>query len=62
MRCNVNKSSLERGSLDAAMISSTGVHAPKKGVNDVGQKASTVVQAPGKVFKEEILEALRVML
>ena len=45
---NVNKSSFERGSLDAVLIESTEVHTPKKGVNNTGPKASAVVQAPGK--------------
>ena len=59
---DVNKSSLERGYLDAFMRASTEVHAPKKGVSDVGPKASVVVQAPGKGSQEEILEASQVML
>ena len=57
MRGDVNKSSLERGYLDAVLIESTEVHAPEKGVNSVGPKALSVVQAPGKGSKEAILEA-----
>ena len=52
MRVGVNKSCLERGSLEAVMIASTYVHAPEKCVNDVGPKASVVVQAPGKSSQE----------
>ena len=62
MRGDVNKSSLERGSLDAVLIASTEVHVPEKGVNDAVPKASAVVQAPGKGSQETILEASRVML
>ena len=39
MRGSVNKSSLERESLDVVMRSSTEVHTPKKGVSDAGPKA-----------------------
>ena len=59
---DVNNSSLERGFLGAVLIASTEVHAPEKGVNYAGQKASAVVQAPVKGSQEAILEALRVML
>ena len=52
MRGDVNKSSLERGSLDAVMRASTKVHAPENRVNDEGPKASAVVQDTGKVFQE----------
>ena len=58
MRGDVNKSSLERGYLDAVLIASTDVHTPEKGVNGTGPKASLVVQAPGNSSQEAILEAL----
>ena len=58
MQGDVNKSSLDRGSLYAVMIESTEVHAPEKGVKDAGPKSSVVVQAPGKGSQEAILEAL----
>ena len=48
MRGNVNKSSLERGSLEAALMVSMEVHTPEKGINNAGPKALAVVQAPGK--------------
>ena len=48
-RVDVNKSSLERGSLGAVLIASMEVHAPEKGINNAGPKALAVVQAPGKV-------------
>ena len=57
MRGDVNKSSLERVSLDIVVIASTEVHAPEKGVNDAGPKALTVVQSPVKGPQESILEA-----
>ena len=57
IRCDVNKSSLERVSLDGVLISSTEVHNHEKGINNAGPKASEVVQAPGKGSQEEILEA-----
>ena len=62
MRGDVNKSSLERGYLDAFMRASTEVHAPQKGANDAEPKASAVVQAPGNGSQEEILEASREIL
>ena len=62
MRGDVNKSSLERGSLDGVLIASTKVHNPEKGVNNAGPKASLVVKSPGKGYQEVILEASRVML
>ena len=62
MRGDVNKSSLERGSLVEVLIESTEVHAPEKGVNDAVPKASAVLQAPGKGYQEVILEASRVIL
>ena len=57
-----NKSSLERGYLDAVLLSSTEVHAPAKGVDDAGPNALAMVQAPGKGSQEAILEVSRVML
>ena len=62
MRGNVNKYSLDCSSLDVVLVVSTEVHTPENGVNEVGQKSSALVQAPGKGSQEEILEALRVML
>ena len=43
--------------MDEVMRESTEVHAPEKDVNDAGPKVSEVVQDPGKVPQEEILEA-----
>ena len=45
---NINKSSLESGSLGAVLIYSPKVHTSMKGVNNAGPKALTVVQSPGK--------------
>ena len=56
MRGNVNKSSLERGSLEAALMVSMEVHTPEKGVKDAGTKLSVVVQDLGKGSQEEISE------
>ena len=53
---------MESGYLGTVMRASMEVHAPKKGFSDAGPKALAVVQAPGNGYKEEILEASRVIL
>ena len=62
MQVDVNKSSLERGSLDAVLIASTEMQTPEMGVNNAGPKALAVVQDSGKGSHEAILEASQVML
>ena len=48
---DLNKSSLERGSLDAALSYSSEVHTPKKGVKNAEPKALAVVQDTGKELR-----------